>query len=167
MTEQQDKQTYPLNVPAGMPGYVVRSVQERCNLALQEALSGTLPRCQDALLTQLRNEVDDMRRAYDGGLGSTCEWRQWGTRTVTRACEDAVQLAKFRDALARPDVSHVTHGHPVNPRTYHVYRRDNSSPSGCALVASAGHDLPGVETVLMGRSTEAGALRGNFREVSR
>jgi hypothetical protein len=83
---------------------------------------------------------------------------------VTEAKRNCAQLAHFRDALARDDISHVTSGHPVSPNVYHVYVRDLKSPSGCHLIASAAHDLPGAEEVLRasGRHTCQGAQRGEM-----
>ena len=156
---------YPIVPPADCPDYVVRSVQDQCNHPLRRALGGAeLAELELGLRLKLRDELETMRAAFDGRATSTAIWLKWGLRTVTRAHEDAIMLVKFREALARDDFSHVTSGHSVNPNTYHVYRRDSSSPSGCFLVASAGHDLPYVDTILAASKhrTCQGAQRGEM-----
>jgi hypothetical protein len=157
--------SYPITKPDGCPSNVTRSVQEQCDAALRDALAGTRTEHLDsAARNAARDELYCLRRIVDGlPTYSDTWWIKWGFRTVTKAKEDAAHLAEFRDALAREDVSHVTHGHPVDPHTYNVYARDPKSPSGCHLIASASHYLPGVDQVLAasGRQTYAGGQRGN------
>lgn len=162
---------YPLNMPTGCPSYVARSVQEQCTGAVRRALEGhSAEQLRNEFVRAISDEARTMRAAIDGmlanGIGEDHRgwWIRWGYRTVTEARSNAWRLAEFRDALARDDLSHVTSGHSVSPHTYHVYRRDQGSPSGCLLVASAGHDLPGVDIVLArsGRHTVQGAQRGEM-----
>ena len=159
--------SYPIHAPAGAPSYVVGSVQQACDRALREALTGvSLEGIARAARTRAEEELETCRRALDGKNPSGLPyeedwWLRWGYRTITRAWRDAEQLARFRDALARADVSHVTSGHPVMPNSYHVYAVDRTSPSGCLLIVSADHDLPGISSVLGGRSTAQGGARGS------
>jgi hypothetical protein len=154
---------YPIAIPAGVPDYVSDRVQACCDAALQAALAGeAIAGIERTTRMHERQELDAMRAAYDGNRPSAEAWYSWGHRTITGAWRDAETLARFRDALASDDLSHVTEGHPVMPHAYHAYRRDKG-PSGCWLAASAGHDLPGVAEILKtsGRVTSAGAERGS------
>ena len=164
--------SYPITVPAGCPSYVSNSVQARCDQALGQGLGSVHSplACVEAQYRQhIEEEVHMLRRAVDGEKPNGVPvaedwWLRWGMRTVAKAWSDSAQLAAFREALTSPDYSHMTTGHPVSPDSYHVYRRDPSSPTGCQHVASAGHDLPGVEEVLQasGRSSCQGAQRGEM-----
>ncbi len=159
----------PIQIPSGCPSYVWRSVQQQSDGALQRAIDGsTAAKWLESEAQQaLSNEADQLRRAFDGEKPNGVPvdqdwWLKWGYRTLTRAKRDAARLAHFREALTRKDISHVTSGHPCSPNVYHVYAIDPKSPSGCHLVESASHDLPGVEEVLAasGRRTCQGAQRG-------
>jgi hypothetical protein len=165
----------PLTPPAGCPSYVTKSVQQHCDQALNAALRGEKYEYIVAQRDQRReSELRTTREVVNAvAAGKVVQpngvpleqdwWLRWGYQTVTRAWEDAAQLARFRDALAAPDFSHVTHGHTVNPNSYHVYRVDRRSPSGCMLVASAAHELPGAAIVLAasGKHATQGACRGD------
>jgi hypothetical protein len=168
---------YPIAPPPEAPSYVVESVQNQCNSALRSALRGDkLEYIEAEAAKQARSEAHVLRQALDslllGGDNSGPNgvrvaqdwWLRWGYRTVVRALEDAAQLARFRDALARGDFSHVTSGHSVSPNSYHVYAADPASPSGCHHVASAPHTLPGAEQVLAEskHGTCQGAQRGEM-----
>jgi len=151
---------YPITPPEGCPSYVVDSVQKHCNYAFNQAFNGVSTNLLDRAYAQaMSNELQAMRSAYDEKTTTSEWWLKWGHRTVTRAFDDAASLGHFRDALANPDVSHVTSGHPCSPNVYHVYVRDPKSPSGCHLIGSACRDLPGVEIILAGRRTCQGGQR--------
>lgn len=159
---------YPVsNVPAGAPSYVVDSVKAQCNSALNQALTVKAEYIVGARNRAQCDELESLRRKLDGVKTHTDPfWFSWGFRTVTKAWEDAAQLALFREALARKDISHVTSGHPSFPGRYNymVYVVNHSSPSGCHLLQSAAHDLPGVDIVLQasGRRTCQGGQRGDM-----
>lgn len=68
---------------------------------------------------------------------STDFWRQEGYPAIARAFATEIGLAKFREALASPDYAYVTNGHSVSPNSYHIYRRDTSSPTGRLHAAPA------------------------------
>lgn len=72
---------------------------------------------------------------------------------------EAETLVAFRAALAAPDFSHVTQGHPVDRDAFHVYRHDPASPTGCSHVMSISRDLPGAQEALAGHSTRIGGAR--------
>lgn len=161
--------TYPITIPAGCPSYVSDSVQTQCSGIFNRALAGeSAASLNKAVSAKHREELFVLRRHLDAEPvipdGPAGWWLKWGYRTVTKAWEDAAELAAFREALANPNVSHVTDGHTVSPNYYHVYGRDPSSPSGCYLIGSAAHDLPGVAEVLeaSGRRTCQGAQRGEM-----
>lgn len=163
-------ETYPLqNVPASAPYYVVDSVRAQCNSALIQGLTVKADFVVGTRDQKYRDELYSMRTAYDRAARgeqplSLPDWYLWGFRTVTKAWEDAAQLARFREALAREDISHVTSGHPCSPHSYGIYVVDSASPSGCHLLWSAAHDLPGVDIVLRasGRHTCQGGQRGEM-----
>ena len=164
---------YPIAPPPEAPSYVVESVQKQCNAALRSALRGDkLEYIEAEAAKAARSESHTLRQALDslllgkdgrsnGVRVAQDWWLRWGYRTVVQALEDATQLARFRDALARADFSHVTSGHSVSPSSYHVYATDPASPSGCHHVASAPHKLPGAEHVLA--ESEHGTCHGGQR----
>lgn len=168
-TAEKTEAVYAITPPKGCPSYVTDSVQRHCNQALNQALSGEEVQSIEATKSlKMENELCQLRRAIDDDMchmqkGSSNWWIFWGYRTITAAWSNAVQLAKFRDALANISLSHVTNSHPVNPNAYHVYVRDSNSPSGCHHICSAAHDLPGVDIVLNAskHSVSQGGLRGN------
>jgi hypothetical protein len=161
---------YPISPPGGIPSYVTESVQQQCDRALASVFSGeTVERLRESYVRELESEVKSMRLAYAGSMtpgngSSSTPWISWGYRTVTEALRHALTLAEFRDALASPRFSHVTHGHPVSPHAFHVYGQDISSPSGCKLVCSIGMDSPGAREILAAsrHGTIAGGERGEM-----
>ena len=67
----------------------------------------------------------------------------------------------FANLLAAEDFHHVTSGHPVSPDRFHVYQRDDSSPTGCRLAASFDKKTPFREVLgLAGKAVCAGGQMG-------
>lgn len=154
--------TYPINPPEEIPSYVTSSVQAQCDQALANAFGNTSKMVRNIKDQKISEELYGLYRCVAGDISRTDPWVSWGRRTVSQAWRDAETLAHFRESLVREDFSHVTSGHPVSLSAYHVYRRDNSSPSGCVLIASAGKDLPGIAEVMKERRTCAGGERGEM-----
>lgn len=154
--------TYPINPPAGIPEYVISSVQAQCNQALGRAFGDTSDMIRNIKDQKIQQELWALREHLAGRMKSDDPWLTWGHRTVSQAWQNAETLAYFRESLSRDDFSHVTSGHSVSPNSYHAYRIDRESPSGCVLVASASKSLPGISEVMNGHIACAGGERGEM-----
>ena len=74
---------------------------------------------------------------------------------------DEFRAGIFADLLAAEDFHHTTSGHPGSPDRFHVYQRDDSSPTGCRLAASFDKRTPFREVLARaGKPVCAGGQMG-------
>ena len=120
------------------PDYAVRSMEQHLASIRGRHLTADSGWIRLALQSARDGELQSLRNAVDGKLGSHEFWNREGFRTIEAAWNHEYRLALFAEALRSSKFSHVRSGRDISPTTHYVYAADPTSPSGKICIGSMG-----------------------------